>query len=192
MALARCIVFDGYGQNDRLSYAFQPVTMQDPNLGRWEKIFAIPGVLPTDPVPVRQGRVAAAFGRFGKGNANQAVVDAMTAILGPVFLGLVLFNLSNATTYWPGGTPGTTYPWTSTIAMIDVRVTYQLPQYLIADGSPQGQPNGAWWALVGQAKAALDLILPAWATFNVFCNDALGAMGFRLDEHNVDIEALGS
>lgn len=192
MAFARCIVFDGYGQNDRLSNAFRPATMQDPVLARWEKIFAIPGALATDPLPTRQARVAAAFARFTAGNAAQNVIDAMRAILGPAYVGVVTYNPSNAQSYWPGGTPNASTPWTSTIANVNIQASYQSPFYLISDGSPQGAPNSAWWGLVGYAKSVLDSMLPAWATFNVFCNDSAGAAAFKLDEHNVDIEILGS
>jgi hypothetical protein len=102
MAFARCIVFDGVGQNDRLSYAFQPATMQDPNLSRWEKIFAIPGVLPTDPPPTRRARVAAAFKRFASGNATQQVSDAMAGILGASYTGLVTQTPGNALSFING------------------------------------------------------------------------------------------
>jgi hypothetical protein len=101
-AFARAIVFDGYGQNDRLSYAFMPTTMQDPNLGRWEKIFAIPGVLPTDVPPVRRARVAAAFKRFATSNATQSVSDAMAAVLGPLYAGLVTQTPATALSFVNG------------------------------------------------------------------------------------------
>ena len=85
-----------------------------------------------------------------------------------------------------------TIPWLSTIAQVNVQASYQNALYLISDGTAQGSPNAAWWALIGQVKTLLDTLLSAWATFNIFVNDSAGAMGFKLDEPNFDLEAFGS
>lgn len=186
MAMARAITFDGYGANQRLANNFVPQTMMAlGNLGRWERLLAL-SVLPTDTETTRRTRVAETLARFGQPNSFQRVADACVAIAGPAFVALVPSTPGNATIYWPGGTPNAQYPWYSTIAQVDVVMTYQSPFYLIADGTPNGQPNGAWWALVAQMKSLLDSILPAWATFVIGCYAANGQLGWYLDQHNLD------
>lgn len=81
-------------------------------------------------------------------------------------------------------------PWSSTICTVDVQASYQASQYKIVDGSPQGAPNAAWWALVGQVVSLLDSILPAWDNFNVFVAASDGTNTFLLDEPNLDLELL--
>jgi hypothetical protein len=102
MALARAITFDLYGANVRFANEMSPATATvDGLLPRWEKILGQPP-LPGDAQQVRQARCAAALARFGVPNTAQPITDALTAVLGPLFVGLTLFTPANALVWWPG------------------------------------------------------------------------------------------
>jgi hypothetical protein len=77
--------------------------------------------------------------------------------------------------------------WTSTLAHLDVQVTYAGAGYHNTDGSP----NAAFYALSANIPSILDEMLPSWATYSWFVNSSHGTMEFRLDEKNLDLEAFG-
>lgn len=89
MAYARAVTFDGWGTNQRLANGFDPqrMTLASGMLPRWERIFGI-NPLPTDSEVVRRARIIAAWAKIGQTNAVQAVTDALSAALGPVFVGV--------------------------------------------------------------------------------------------------------
>lgn len=103
-ATARAIAFDGWGTNQRLANECNPGKATVTGLlPRWERILNCPPN-PGDPQPVRQARCAAALARFGKGSIGQAVVDALTAALGPLFVSVQHFDETNDLVWWPGAT----------------------------------------------------------------------------------------
>lgn len=102
MALARAIAFDLFGANQRYSNQVNPAYATAAGLlPRWEAILNQPPQ-PGDTEAVRAARCAAAIGRFGRTNSSQPVIDALTATLGGLFVGLTLFTPSNALVWWPG------------------------------------------------------------------------------------------
>jgi hypothetical protein len=103
MALARAIVYDAWGANQRLANGFIPATMTAGSgmLQRWEKIYAVPPN-PGDPEPVRRARVAAAAAKIGIANSLQPMVDALTAALGPVYVGVVHQTYQTSASYING------------------------------------------------------------------------------------------
>lgn len=285
MAIARAIAFDLYGANVRFANEMNPAfATAEGLLPRWEKILGCPPN-PGDSQPVRRARCAAALARFGRTNSTQPVIDALTAELGKLFVGLTLFSPSNATVWWPayggsaakvtavsgnlvtvdgltnvptsapgagliiencahsgnntpeyfpfgggppsyvpfliksrvsatsvvcvnngspvspdygvGGTvgaptitwsmPNPRAPWMSTVAHVDVLVNpTALPGYVNADGTV----NGKFWAAVNRMNPVLDLLLPADVTFDWYVYSSHGAMGFYLDEQNLDVEVF--
>jgi|SRR5579875_785574 len=75
-------------------------------------------------------------------------------------------------------------PWSSTIAHVDIELT-------IPSGyGSANTPNALWYSTVAQIGPVMDEILPAWATWSYFVNSSHGAMEFRLDEHNLGLEAF--
>lgn len=102
LALAKAIDADLYGANERFANEMNPVTSTvDGLLPRWEKIFGAKSI-PGDTQTVRQARVGAAAARFGTLNNTQGIIDAVTAVLGPLFAGLTLITPTEANTWWPG------------------------------------------------------------------------------------------
>ena len=76
--------------------------------------------------------------------------------------------------------------WSSTIAHVDIQCS-------IPPGYGSGQsPNGLWYTAVGQARALLDEMLPAWMTFDLVLPSSDGMLDFALDEPDLDLEVLGS
>jgi hypothetical protein len=98
--------------------------------------------------------------------------------------------------YGVGGTAGVptvqwslvnpTAPWLSTIAQLSIQLNVP------AGYGTALSPNALWWATVATCRAALDQLLPAWMTFDFFVLDSAGVQAFKLDENNLDLEALGS
>lgn len=113
LAYARALVYDGYFANQRLANNCLPsrATLAAGTLQRWELILATPP-LPSDSEIVRRARVVAAWARIGEPNSIQPMIDALQAVLGPLYIGIVHQNLGNALTYvngvsYPIGTPTT-------------------------------------------------------------------------------------
>jgi hypothetical protein len=79
--------------------------------------------------------------------------------------------------------------WTSTLAHVEVNVSYAGAGYHNVDGSP----NAAFYNLASNIAPILDEMLPSWATYSWYVNNSHGTIGFILDDaHNLDIEAFGS
>lgn len=187
-AYARAICFDLFGASERMANQFRPATMTaDGLLPRWERIFNTP-TLPGDTEPVRRARVAAAFARLGTPNTHQPIVDALTAALGVLFTGTIIYSSPNtALKYWPGAANNTaTLPWYSQVNVLQIQLT--VPATYLAAG---GGPNSAWWALVGQAYLVLDQLLPSWITWFFFIQSSAATNCFLLDDPaNLDLERL--
>src|ERR1019366_1858093 len=77
--------------------------------------------------------------------------------------------------------------WTSTLAHIEVHVSYAGVGY----HNPDGTPNAAFYALAANISPILDELLPSWATYSWYVNSSHGQMEFLLDEKNLDLEAFG-
>ena len=85
--------------------------------------------------------------------------------------------------------PNPASPWTSTIEHLLVLVNPNaVPGYVNSDGTV----NGAFYAAVNEVNVVLDLLAPADHTFDWYVDDSLGGIGFKLDEQNLDIEAMDS
>jgi hypothetical protein len=187
-AYARAITFDLFGASERMANQFIPSKMTaDGLLSRWELIFNTPP-LPGDTEPVRRARVAAAFARLGTPNSHQPIVDALTAALGALFTGNILYSSPNtALKYWPGTANNTaTLPWYSQVDVLQIQLTVP-PAYLNPISTA---PNAAWWASVGQAYLLLDQLLPSWIMWLFFIQSSHLSNCFFLDEPNLDLELL--
>lgn len=193
MAYARAICFDLYGAAERMANQTNPQKMTaDGLLPRWEKIFSVPAA-PGDAEPTRRARVANAFGRLGSPNTHQPIVDVLSAALGPLFGGVILYTSPNsAVTWWPGyvsgggGVSTPTQPWSSQIDQIDVQLS--IPAGYLSAVS--GGPNALWWAALGPAVQALDALLPSWIMWTFFVLSSHGTACFYLDEPNLDLEVF--
>ena len=188
MAIARAITFDLYGSNERLANNMRPATMTAAGLlPRWEAIFDEPPQ-PGDTEGVRRARIAAAWANVGLANTHQPVVDALTATLGPLFTGTILYQLpGTALSIWPGASNATaTTPWLSSIDFIAVQV-----QLAPGFSSSAGVPNAAFWANVAAMVPTLDAMLSSWITFDWFLQSSAGTNVFLLDDpSNLDTEVL--
>lgn len=110
MAYARAIAYDAYGSNIRFANEMNPATATVGGmLPRWEVILAAPP-LPGDTQPTRQARCMAKLLRFGYGNNNQLVSDAVAAVLGPLFVTMTYIRPDQATVWWPGYGGGNNFP----------------------------------------------------------------------------------
>jgi hypothetical protein len=100
--LARIIDRDVYGANERLAAQFTPTGMTVAGLlPRWEKILGIVSN-PATPEATRRARVAQTWARIGQTNDDQPIRDALSAALGPVFVGIVYASGANVLEWWPG------------------------------------------------------------------------------------------
>ena len=121
-------------------------------------------------------------------NTHQPVLDALTATLGPLFTGTILYqNPDTALAYWPGASNATsTTPWLSSVDAIYVQVQLPVGYY-----SSTGVPNAKFWANVGAMFPVLDAMLPSWITFDWFLASSAGTNVFLLDDpSNLDTELL--
>lgn len=156
-AIARALVFDGWNTNDRLALQWDPGRMTD-MLPRWEKIFGI--VPPPNATPVdRRAVVKARFRRFLDATGlHTRLTNAISAALGPFFVGVEYISLAVASVHEDSGTFGTPLagaPWTSTVAHILVRIQ-----------KPAGVSDGDFYAAAGMVVALADPIMPAWCTLD--------------------------
>jgi len=102
MAYARAIDADVYGANERFVNEMVPaLSTVGGNLPRWERIFGVSPV-PGDTQVDRQQRVARAAAKFAARNTPQGVTDALSDVLGALFVGLTLITPTEANTWWPG------------------------------------------------------------------------------------------
>lgn len=80
-------------------------------------------------------------------------------------------------------------PWMSTISHVLVQVN---PAAVAGFTNSNGTPNGKFFAAVNQINPVLDLMLPADVTFDFYILSSHGVLEFRLDEHNLDLLAIGT
>lgn len=182
VAEARCINYL-WELNRRMANQWDPLRMTD-FLSRWERIYGI-SPLATDTPVDRRRKVGAKIAAFGQPPSRQVVADLMSAVLGSVYVGLVVTPSSIALGHVPGGIsiPGgvtlTDGNWYSDIAHLDVQVQ-----------QPAGMPDATFYATVGQVRQYLDDLLPSWVTADWFRDGSHGA-GFYLDDtFNLDNERL--
>lgn len=139
--------------NGRLRNQLVPSKMLE-TLTTWEEACRLRPT-PTDSVLDRRRRVAAKF-RGIVGNTYADIYDAMQALLGAHFLGLIGPDPADETTYWPGVNPGPPgFEWCSNRALMAVRL-----QRL-------GTDDVAFSALVERAAEMLDAMIPAWMGYQI-------------------------
>lgn len=101
-AIGRIIDRDMYGVHERLANQFLPTgCTADGLLPRWEAIFGITPAT-TDTEGVRRARLAAKWATIGLTNSDQPIRDALSAALGPLYVGLSYVTPANAISWWPG------------------------------------------------------------------------------------------
>lgn len=166
MAMARAICFDGYGANERLANNVMPGTATPEGcLGRWENILGLV-VQPTDTPPLRRARLVAAFASFGKASTLQRVRDACSALLGSVFVALVLADPSNAMNFWPGFTgsaglvsslgPGSTAVITGMAGVTGA----SYGSNLVCSGAPNAGNNGTFPITAVNSPSSVTILNP--------------------------------
>lgn len=162
LAIARLIAVL-WSCNERMRNLWHPALTDF--LARWERIF---GLTPStaDSKRVRRGRLAAAWRALG-GPVYGTLQDMGASLLGAAFVGVEYTPLADDNAHWPGN--GEPDGWSSNIAHIVVRVL-----------QPGTVLDPELFALFRQLGNALDLTLPAWATWDWAMNGAAGD-GFYLD-----------
>ncbi len=174
LAEARCIQAV-WSQNQRMANQWQGPKMTD-FLARWERIYRLP-VFPSDTLPMRRARVAAAQARNGRADAP-AIVALCQTLLNDAFVSIVNTPSSTAVVWtptgWPMGSHGSPN-WYSSVAHVAIETV-----------QPASMTDSEYYDRKGAVVAALDAILPAWVTFSVF-RDGVDGIGFFLDRvHNLD------
>lgn len=181
-AIARVLDRDNYGTNERMANSFLPSMATDLHghgtLRRWEAIFGIVASPKADE-PTRRAAVSAAWTRIFAHNNPQGIADALTPILGPLFVGIVNTDpATGAVSWWPqnplaNSDPNVPVPWYSTVLHIAVQVQ-----------QPAGYTESQFLTTVGAAMAQLDWLLPSYCTFDWFTVDTgAGVKGFYLDSY---------
>ena len=136
------------------------------------------------------------------GNANSAGNDGTLLIHDWVSSSSVLVanpsGVSGWTDYGIGGTMGSptitwsiinpSAPFTSTVCQLDILALVPAGYYTVVGG--QHVPNAAWYAAISALNPVLDAMLPAWMTWQVYINNSGAALGFKLDEPNIGLEAF--
>lgn len=188
-AIARALVFDGWGVNQRLACQWDPDRMTD-MLPRWEQIMkiAVPfGAADAD----RRAAVKLRWSRFGQSARHAQLTTELAAALGAAFVAVEYISPANAVIHvpdntFPWGTVSPGAPWTSTVARILVRLR-----------KPVGWTESDFYAAAGKVSVILDPILPSGATFDWYRAPSVGTpitvgggpsgAGFYLDEPNLDL-----
>lgn len=153
MAIARAIVFDGWGTNERLSYQRDPRRMTD-MLHRWEQILRLRPA-PDATMKSRRAEVLTRFQRF-VGVANHAkLVTELEAALGNFFVSVEYISLANAVVTVPDGT----YPWGVVVAGAPWSST--VAHVLVRLQKPAGYTEADFYAAAGKVLPIFDAIMPA-------------------------------
>jgi len=194
IAYARAIA-ELYSTNLRLSHQWDPARMTD-FLPRWEVILGLHPA-PTDTVVARRAAVGLAMSRIGKRPTYQAVVDQLTAVLGPVPFSIVHGSSATANVWTPIIWPMGSHPTGSTFTPAMAPYVQPLPgwystvaEITIIVSKPAGIGDGDFYTRLGAIHTVLDPLLPAWVTWNWIRQDIHPGAGFFLDEPNLDAEGF--
>ncbi len=153
-AIAEC-----WSNNQRMANQWDPARMTE-FIPRWEKILALhPADGETD--TERRTRIAIQFARINQSGIYQVVYDALTVLLGDLFVEITTTPSTQAVVWTPSGwSVGTTDPtgvlnFYSTVAHIVIRVS-----------QPLGMTDGKFYSTVATINPVLDNLLPAWVTWD--------------------------
>ena len=154
MAAAR--ILDGmWSVAERMGNQFDPARLTS-SLSRYERMMGLtPGANDSD--AARRARIAGVRARFGQLASISYLRSTLAAALGAAFVAVETISPSVATSFWPGGTTSPYTPWSSTIDHILIRTTV-----------PTGWTEGMYQTAVAQVGPAIDGILPAWVTWDVY------------------------
>lgn len=187
--VARAIA-QAWSTNARSANEFDPLRTQS-MLERWEAVF---GIQPAsgDSLAQRRARVKFAWEALTKVATYQQIVDDLNAISSGVFVGITHTSSATGPSYYPGSPFANPYDLTGTttagVSLVDwwsntmhLAVQVAAPYWM---GLPALNDN------VARINQYLDGALPAWCTWSVYQLAHGGALGFFLDEVNLDVEAL--
>lgn len=152
-------------------------------LERWEAILGL-GVSSTMSDEARRSQIA---GRLLANTAatSEGVNKIAIQTFYPWRAWAVLTDLASATSYWPGGTPSSEFPWYSTICNVCI-------EYIRPAAATDDEVETRRAACI----AALDEWLPAWDTYTLSETASIGpnalTFGFFLDQPNLDRSAFGA
>lgn len=154
MAIARALT-NVWDANECLSNQFNMLRVTS-LLERWEKIL---GLVPDPATTVTERRTACAgrMALFGFAPLYQRLIDAINAIIAPVTATIEFTTPSTtgAVIYWPGGTPNTDYPWTSSVLYLCILLT-----------KPSWMSEADFYVKAGEIGPLVRDWLPAWVTFD--------------------------
>lgn len=185
MSIARAI-WAAWSGNLRMRNQFDPQRMTD-MLGRWLTILQIP-ILPTDTDTRRRQLVAATFLRWARPPTQQAIADAASNILGPLFVSVqrittatppnafVPASPSWGAGYWQVDSSGA-ITWYSTIS-----------NFIVIVAKPASMTEGDFYQTIGQVRPVLDSYKPAWTTFSLVREGSVPGHFILDDPHNLDNE----
>lgn len=163
----------------RLGNQWDPEKMTD-FLPRWEKIL---GIIPLSSATMNERReeVALKLSLTGEAPTYQVVYDFLSELLGDLFVDLIHTSSTESIGAVPGGItiPGgvtlSNGDWFSSIAYLAIQVQ-----------KPANVTDKEFYPQVGKIYRYLNILLPAWCTFDWFLDGIHGA-GFYLDEeYNLD------
>jgi uncharacterized protein YmfQ (DUF2313 family) len=188
MAMARAIVFDGWGTNQRLANQWDPRSTTD-MLTRWETIFRILPA-PDTTEAERRAELTRRWQRFGHMANHVKMLTELSARLGTFFVAIEYISLANAVVHVPDGT----YPWGVFTAGIGWMSS--VAHILVLLQKPAGATEGQFYEQAAKVPQILDAIAPAWTTFDWYRSPVSTPIavtggpsmgGFYLDDdHNLD------
>lgn len=169
--------------NQRLANQWDPDRMTD-FLARWEAIY---GLSPTPDMSDNQRRVQVKLKRqaIGRLNNNSSVYDLLVEVLGDAFVSLTPGNPSLQSSQIPGGL---VIPGGATLK--DGAYSSHVAQIFVHVEKPDSMSALEFAEAKAQVGAILNSILPAWTNWTLYQNSSDGIASFKLDEPNLDIEAL--
>lgn len=172
-----------FNLNQKLADEFDPDTMSD-FLPRWEKIY---GIAPDPSASISDRQAAVKLKKQARGwtRTNAFLFDLLTQLLGANFISLTPGDPALQIGSIPGGL---SIPGGATL--VDGDFCSHVAQVFIHVEKTMGQSALDFANAQAQLPNVLKQFLPAWTDWTVYQNNSHGANGFRLDEPNLDIEAL--
>lgn len=163
-----------WSSNRKMALQTDPARMTD-FMPRWEAILDV-HPLPTDSIASRRAVLRAKFLALG----GPAILhDAVVALTGASFIGIVYTAVADAVPRWPAN--GFPNNWTSNAVHIVIHVQFA-----------PNQTNAQFWDMRAALNKFLQDFLPVWVTWDVGIRDSHGTFCFYLDEQNLDLELFCS
>jgi hypothetical protein len=178
-----------WGTNERGANEFDPRRTQS-MLARWETILgALP--LPEDRPPAQRERLEFKWQALTKRPTRQQMVDDLAEIAGGVFVEFTTTSSTTGPSYYPGSPFSNPYTATGATVFGDIVDWWSNVLHLAVQVvRPAGMTALDYADNLAAMNLYLDGALPAWVTWSTYQLAHAGAVGFYLDEADLDLEAF--